>query len=68
MGWTGSLGLVDANYYIQNDQAMRSYCNSTGNYIHSLGTDHDGRQCNKRNENICVTESLCCTAEMGTIL
>jgi len=23
--WTGSLGLVDANYYIQNAQTIRSY-------------------------------------------
>ena len=28
--WTGSLGLVDANYYIQNGQAMRSYCTAQG--------------------------------------
>ena len=26
VGWTGSLRLVDANYYIENGWAMRSYC------------------------------------------
>ena len=26
VGWTGSLGLVDANYYVWNGQAMESYC------------------------------------------
>ena len=25
-GWTGSLGLVDANYYIENGETTRSYC------------------------------------------
>ena len=31
--WTGSLGLVDANHYIYNGQAMRSYCTSQGTII-----------------------------------
>ena len=26
VGWTGSLGLVDANYYMWDAYAMRSYC------------------------------------------
>jgi len=26
VGWTGSLGLVDENYYISNGLAMKSYC------------------------------------------
>ena len=30
MGWTGSLGLIDANYYIQNGWAMCSYCTAQG--------------------------------------
>ena len=37
MGWTGNLGLVDANYYIWNGQAMRSYCISPGTTSSLLG-------------------------------
>ena len=39
---------------------------STGNYIQSLGTEHDGRQYEQKNVYICVTEPLCCTAEIST--
>ena len=39
-----------------------------GNYIQSLGTDHDGRKCKKRNVCMCMAESLCCAAEVGTTL
>ena len=39
---------------------------STGNYIQSLGRDHDGRYYKKKNVCICMTGSLCCTAEIGT--
>ena len=42
MGWTGSLGLVDA---ISNEVLL---C-STGNNIQSLGIDHDGRSYKKWN-------------------
>ena len=28
---------------------------STGNYIQSLGVEHDGRQCEKGNVHICMT-------------
>ena len=34
---------------------------STGNYIQSLGIEHDGGQYKKGN--VCMTGSLCCTAE-----
>lgn len=37
--WMGSLGAVDANYYIDNKVLMYS----TGDYIQSPGKDHDGR-------------------------
>ena len=37
---------------------------STGNYIQSPGIDHDGKEYKIK----CITESLCCTAEMGTTL
>ena len=42
VGWTGSLGLVDANYYIQN-VSNEAPLYSTGNYTQSLGIDQDGR-------------------------
>lgn len=41
---------------------------STGNYIQPLGIDHDGRQYEKNNVYIRMTESLCYTAENGTTL
>ena len=30
VGGTGSLGLVDANYCIQNEKVMKSYCTAYG--------------------------------------
>ena len=41
---------------------------STGSYIQSLGIDHDGRFYEKKNVNLCMTGSLCCTAEMDSTL
>ena len=42
--------------------------NSTGNYIQSLGTDHDERQYEKKNVHVCMTGSLCGTAEIDATL
>ena len=39
---------------------------STGNSVQSLGIHQDGREYEKKNVYICMTESLCCTAEMDT--
>ena len=50
--------------WITNDVLLYS----TGNYIQSPGTDHDGGKNVKKNEYICVTKSLCCTAETSTTL
>ena len=41
---------------------------STGNYSHSFRIEHDGIQYEKKNLYMCVTESLCCTVEIGTTL
>ena len=41
---------------------------STGNYIPSLGIDHDKREYEKKNVYMCMTNSLCCTAEIDTTL
>ena len=45
-GWTGSLGLVDANYYIQNIKQINNKVlqYSTGNYIQSPGINHNGKE------------------------
>ena len=40
VGWTGSLGLADANCCIWGGQAMGS---CTGNYMRPLVMEHDGR-------------------------
>ena len=60
-----SLGLVDANYYIQNGEAIKSYCTAQGKYIQSLEIDHGGREYEKNTVYIHITGSLCCTAESG---
>ena len=41
---------------------------SPGNSMQSLGIDQDGRYYEKKNIYICMTGSLCCTAEMDTTL
>ena len=41
---------------------------STGNYIQSLVMEHDGGYCEKKNVYICITGSLCCTAEIDRTL
>ena len=40
---------------------------STGNYIQSLGIEHDGREYEKNNVYISMSGSLCYTAEIGTL-
>ena len=42
----------------------------TGNYGQYLGTNHNGKEYCKKNVyiNICITESLCCAAEINTTL
>ena len=41
---------------------------STGNYTQYPGINHNGKECKKKNVSMCITESLCCTAETGTTL
>ena len=44
VGWTESLGLVDANYLLHLGQiSSEVLLYSTGNYIHSLVLEHDRR-------------------------
>ena len=67
VGWTGNLGLVDGNYYIQNVSEMKSYSIAQG-AISSIGVEHDGGQYETKNVYVCVTGSLCCTAEIDSTL
>ena len=41
---------------------------SSGNYVQTLVTEHDGRYYEKKNIYICMTGSLCCTGEIATTL
>ena len=61
-GWTEGLGVSRFKLlYLEwiNDKVLLY---RTGNYIQCPVIDHDG------NEYVYKTESLCCTAEIGTIL
>ena len=40
---------------------------STASYIQHRGINHNGKEY-KKNVHICITESLCCTAEINTTL
>ena len=55
-----SLGLADENYYMY-DGLNKVLLYSTGNYIQYPVINHNEK------EYICITESLCCTAEMNTL-
>ena len=41
---------------------------STGNYNQYPVINHNGKEYKKKNVYMCITESLCCTAEIGTAL
>ena len=43
---------------------MRSCCIAQGTCILSLVVEHDGGYYEKKNVCICITGSLCCTAEI----
>ena len=67
-GYVGSLGLADANYiYIEREWINKVQLYSTGNYIQYPVINYNGKNM-KKNVRICLTESLCCTAEINTTL
>ena len=68
VGWTENLGLVDPNYYIQNGQKIRPYCIAQSTLTNLLGQTIMKNNIKKKNAYICMSESLSCTAEIGTIL
>ena len=41
---------------------------STGNYIQYPGINHNGKEYKKQYIYMCISESLCCTAEINTTL
>ena len=44
-GWTGSLGLGEANYYLHREWVNNKVLlYSTGNYIQSPGINHNGKE------------------------
>ena len=62
----GSLGLTYTYYYIEwRNNRVLLYI--TENYIQYPMINHNGKEYKKRMY-ICITESLCCTAEMNTAL
>ena len=65
-GRSGSLGLADANRYLQNGINSKVLLYSTGNYIRHRVINHDGKEYEK--EYVCLTESLCYTAVINTAL
>ena len=66
-GWIGSLQLADANYYLQNEWTTKSYY-SAGNYIQYHVINYNGKEYAKECIYVCITESLCSTAEINTTL
>ena len=40
---------------------------NTGNYTESSGIDHDVKEYEEKNVYVCMTESLCCTVEIGKL-
>ena len=60
---TGISELADVNYYGINNNVLPY---STGNNIQYPVINHNGKEYEK--VYICITESLCCTAEINTSL
>ena len=72
-GWGGSG--IDWEFRVSRCKLLNLDCISneillycTGNYIQSLVMEHDGRYYEKKNVYICITGSLCCSAEMDRTL
>ena len=64
VGWMGSLGVSRCKLLYLKWISQEVLLYSTGNYIQSLGIDHDGREYEK----IVFSGSLLCTGETGTTL
>ena len=65
VGWKESLGLVDANYYIECNY-IEYISNEVLLYSPVIGLDR--RQCEQKTVYTCMTGSQCCAAELDTTL
>ena len=45
----------------------KSYCIAHVNYIQCPLINHNGKEYNKENICVCITESLCCTTEINIV-
>jgi len=60
VGWTGSLWLIDANYYIWFKRINNEVpLHSTRNYMQSPGADHDRKYFKKIYVCVCVCVCVC---------
>ena len=58
LGWTGNLGLLEANYCIWSGKAMGILLHSTGKHNESFAMQHDGGHCVKENAFLCMDNGL----------
>jgi len=65
-GWSGRLGLVDVNYYIEWIK-NKALLYTIENYIQYPTINHNGKEYSKK-EYKCIPKPLCCTAEINTTL
>ena len=65
MGWEAGISRCKLLYIEWINNKVLLYC--TGNYIQYPEINHNGKEY-KKNVHICITESLCCTAEINTTL
>ena len=63
VGWTGNLGLVDANYCLWSGWAMRSCCIALGTISSHLWWSMMQDNVRKKCIDVCMTGSLYCTVE-----
>ena len=66
MDWEVGISRCKLLYIGQINNKVLLY--STGNYIQYPVTNHNGKECEKGCMYVCITESLCCTAEINTTL
>ena len=64
----GFLGLADQMKLLHIEQVNNFLLYSTGNYIQHPTLNHNGKEYFKNNVYICMTESLCCMAEINIVI
>ena len=66
-GWSGRLGLVDENYYIEWIK-NKALLYTIENCIQYPMINHNEKEYSKKYIYKCIPKSLCCTAEINTAL